>query len=98
MGNGFYCQVSSSSMAKSLLALKRNAESVTCFDGAMALQGTDWGAWKNKGLALSLMEQYAAALPPLEKAPRLGGTRCPRMIALGRDRSIEAQEPRDLLL
>lgn len=69
-----------------LLALKRNAEAVICFDRGIALRPEDWGAWNNKGIALYFMEQFAAALPVLEEAQRLGATRCASMIAVCRDK------------
>jgi Flp pilus assembly protein TadD len=69
-----------------LLAPKRNAEAVICFDRAIALRPEDWGAWNNKGIALYFMEQFAAALPVLEEAQRLGATRCASMIAVCRDK------------
>lgn len=75
-----------SNKGAALLALKRNAEAVICFDRAIALQPKDWGAWNNKGIALYFMEQYAAALPVLEEAQRLGATRCGSMIAVCRDK------------
>lgn len=75
-----------SNKGAALLALKRNAEAVTCFDRAIALKPEDWGAWNNKGIALFFMEQYAAALPVLEEAQRLGATRCASMIAVCRDK------------
>ena len=75
-----------SNKGAALLALKRNAEAVICFDRAIALRPEDWGAWNNKGIALYFMEQYAAALPVLEEAQRLGATRCGSMIAVCRDK------------
>ena len=69
-----------------MLAMKRNAEAVICFDRAIALRPEDWGAWNNKGIALYFMEQFAAALPVLEEAQRLGATRCGSMIAVCRDK------------
>ena len=75
-----------SNKGAALLALKRNTEAVTCFDRAIALRPKDWGAWNNKGIALFFMEQYAAALPVLEEAQRLGATRCASMIAVCRDK------------
>jgi tetratricopeptide (TPR) repeat protein len=75
-----------SNKGAALLALKRNGEAVTCFDRAIVLKRADWGAWNNKGIALFFMEQYAAALPVLEEAQRLGATRCASMIAVCRDK------------
>ena len=75
-----------SNKGAALLALKRNAEAVICFDRAIALRPEDWGAWNNKGIALYFMEQYAAALPVLEEAQRMGATRCASMIAVCRDK------------
>ena len=75
-----------SNKGAALLALKRNTEAVICFDRAIALQPNDWGAWNNKGIALFFMEQYAAALPVLDEAQRLGATRCGSMIAVCRDK------------
>ncbi len=58
-----------------LLALNRGLEAIACFDRAISLRPGDSSAWNNKVYALFFMGQYAAALPCLEEAQRLGATR-----------------------
>ena len=60
-----------SNKGAALLALKRGAEAVVCFDRAIALDPRNASAWNNKGCALLSLGQQTEGWACLQEAKRL---------------------------